>query len=352
MFALAMRPLAHRYFVFRWDASDSVQTLYLWAQPAFFLRFLFSRSREEPGQADHATYSAKGFTTVLLGRQPVCLVPPSGSTGFRLRPFANCWYWPCCRALYAGWVWLFWPNLPALNQMTLPICLAFALAMAARFFLRVFLATTRPARLCQWPMPVLVCLGINGAHALLSVSPCFAGLPGTDCPALHYTLACIYWLRSGRAGGSWYCASWGFYPSAPRRREPILGPAGRRHLLVWPQPGGEPAAGNPADLMVCQRVKLDYSSRLNAEFAARAEQSRAIEQEQAQAQQLAQAVEEKTAALQAALCEVSKLNMELSNKPSPTALPACFNRRHFDHHLLDSEVRRAARSTGRSVWCS
>lgn len=348
MLPFAMRPLAHRYFVFPLDASDSVQTLYLWVQTSGLLQVPIQQvTREELAQADQRYLLSQGlyygfFLAASLFALFLCLAHRDSAYGlFSLLVLA----YAAVEALYSGLGFGYlWPNLPALNQMTLPICLAFALAMAARFSLRVFRLQPGQRGYASGQCLFWCALVLMALTPLLSVS--LALLACLVLIALHCTLHTglgIYWLRSGRAGGGWYCASWGIF---------TLGTLAAASQYWGLLADGTSLFGlNQAasllqvillTFMVCQRVKLDYSSRLNAEFAARAEQSRAIEQEQAQAQQLAQAVEEKTAALQAALCEVSKLNMELSKQTITDSLTGLFNRRHFDH-LLDSEVRRAAR---------
>lgn len=348
MLPFAMRPLAHRYFVFPLEASSDPQTLYLWVQTSGLLQVPIKRvTREELAEADQRYLLTQGlyygfFLAASLFAFFLCLAHRDSTYGlFSLLVLA----YAGVEALYSGLGFGYlWPNLPALNQMTMPICLAFAVAMAARFALRVFRlkAGQRGYGSGQglfWSALLLMAL-TPLLPVALALKACLV-LVGLHC-ALQTGLG-LYWLRAQQPGGGWYCASWAIFS---------LGTLAAA-LNYW----GLLADGTSAfglnqaasllqvillTFMVCQRVKNDYSTRLSAEFEARAEQTRAIEQEQAQAQQLAKAVEEKTAALQAALCEVSKLNMELSKQTITDSLTGLFNRRHFDH-LLDSEVRRAAR---------
>lgn len=348
MLPFSMRPLAHRYFVFPLDASASEETLYLWVQTSGLLQVpLKIVSREELAQGDQLYLLTQGlyygfFLAASLFALFLYLAHRDTTYGlFSLLVLA----YAGIEALYSGLGFGYlWPNWPALNQMTLPICLAFAVAMAARFSLRVFRLQVgqRGYRLGQslfWSALLLMALTPLLPMAL-ALQACLLLI------ALHCGLQTglgVYWLSTKRAGGGWYFAAWAIFS---------LGTLSAS-LNYWGllADGTSMFGLNQAasllqvillTFMVCYRVKIDYSSRLSAEFAARAEQTRAIEQEQAQAQQLAQAVEEKTAALQAALCEVSKLNMELSKQTITDSLTGLFNRRHFDH-LLDSEVRRAAR---------
>ncbi|HMY40315.1 MAG TPA: diguanylate cyclase, partial [Marinagarivorans sp.] len=348
MLPFAMRPLAHRYFVFPIAASSDPQTLYLWVQTSGLLQVpLKLVSREELAQGDQLYLLTQGlyygfFLAASLFAFFLCLAHRDTTYGlFSLLVLA----YAGVEALYSGLGYGYlWPNLPALNQMTMPICLSFAVAMAARFSLRVF-------RLQAGQRGYGAGQGLFwGALLLMALTPLLPVARALQACLLLIGLHCclqtglgLYWLRRKQAGGGWYCASWAIFS---------LGTLAAA-LNYWGllADGTSMFGLNQAasllqvvllTFMVCYRVKIDYSNRLSAEFAARAEQSRAIEQEQAQAQQLAKAVEEKTAALQAALCEVSKLNMELSKQTITDSLTGLFNRRHFDH-LLDSEVRRAAR---------
>jgi diguanylate cyclase len=348
MVPFAMRPLSHRFFVFPLTPVSGPQTLYLWVQTSGLLQVPVKLvSREELAQGDQLYLLTQGlyygfFLAASLFAFFLFLAHRDTTYGlFSLLVLA----YAGVEALYSGLGFGYlWPNLPALNQMAMPICLSFAVAMAARFSLRVFRLSAgqygyAPGQGLFWGALLLMAL-TPLLPVALALKACL-GLIGLHC-ALQTALG-VYWLRLKQAGGGWYCASWAIFSFG------TLAAA----LNYWGllADGTSTFGLNQAasllqvillTFMVCQRVKNDYSTRLSAEFAARAEQTRAIEQEQAQAQQLAKAVEEKTAALQAALCEVSKLNMELSKQTITDSLTGLFNRRHFDH-LLESEVRRAAR---------
>ncbi len=348
MLPFSLRPLAHRYFVFPLAASSSPQTLYLWVQTSGLLHAPMKLvSREELAQGDQRYLLTQGlyygfFLAASLFAFFLCLAHRDTTYGlFSLLVLA----YAGVEALYSGLGFCYlWPNLPALNQMAMPICLAFAVAMAARFSLRVF-------RLAPGQRGYALGQGLFwSALMLMALTPLLPVARALQACLLLIALHCIlqtglgvYWLRQKRSGGGWYSASWAIFS---------LGTFAAS-LNYWGllADGTSMFGLNQAasllqvvllTFMISHRVKMDYSNRLSAEFEARAEQTRAIEQEQAQAQLLAKAVEEKTAALQAALCEVSKLNMELSKQTITDSLTGLFNRRHFDH-LLASEVRRAAR---------
>ena len=176
--------------------------------------------------------------------------------------------------------------------MTLPICLAFALAMAARFSLRVFRLQPGQRGYASGQCLFWCALVLMALTPLLSVS--LALLACLVLIALHCTLHTglgIYWLRSGRPAAAGTAPAGDFTLGTLAAASQYWGLLADGTSLFGLNQAASLLQVILLTFMVCQRVKLDYSSRLNAEFAARAEQSRAIEQEQAQAQQLAQAVE-------------------------------------------------------------
>ncbi|RYD96394.1 MAG: diguanylate cyclase, partial [Sphingobacteriales bacterium] len=349
MLPFAMRPLAHRDFVFPVSASSSTQTLYLWVQTNGVLQVpLQLLSREELAQSDHRYLLMQGlFYGFFLAAGIFALFlwlthcdSTYGLFGLLVLAYA------AVEGLYSGLLFAYaWPQLPAFNQMAMPIFLAFAVALAARFALRVFrlMPGERGYYICQ--ALLWAALGFMALSPLLPFAVALKAsliLVGVHC----FTQAMLgaAWVRARRAGSGWYCAAWAIFLAG------TLGAVLNCWGLVLVEGTATYSISQLASLlqiilltfMVCSRVKLDFSRQLEQEFNVRSEQRKAIEHEHAQAQMLAQAVEEKTAALQAALCEVSKLNMELSKQTITDSLTGLFNRRHFDH-LLETEVRRAAR---------
>ncbi|HEY6530275.1 MAG TPA: diguanylate cyclase [Cellvibrionaceae bacterium] len=349
MLPFAMRPLAHRNFVFPVAASTSPQILYLWVQTNGVLQVpLQLVSREELAQSDHRYLLMQGifygfFLAAGIFALFLWLTHRDSTYGlFGLLVLA----YAAVEGLYSGLLFAYaWPQFPALNQMAMPIFLASAVALAARFALRVFRLTPAERGFYICHSLLWTALGFMALSPLLPFATALKAsllLIGVHCVS-QVVLGAI-WVRAQRAGSGRYCAAWVIF---------LAGTLGAM-LNCW----GVPLASGTATyslsqlasllqialltFMVCNRVKLDYSQRLEQEFSVRSEQRKAIEHEHAQAQKLAQAVEEKTAALQAALCEVSKLNMELSKQTITDSLTGLFNRRHFDH-LLETEVRRAAR---------
>jgi diguanylate cyclase len=344
----SMRPVAHRNFVFPIEASAEPQTLYLWVDTRGLLQVpLHLLSPEALAQSDQHYLLIQGlYYGFFLAASIFALFlwathrdSTYGLFGVLMLGYA------VVEGLYSGLVFAYlWPSLPAFNALAMPVSLALAIALAARFAQRCF-------RITPGQRGYYACQGVFWcALMLLAASPLLplavalqAGLVLLVLHSVIHSGLGVYWMLCGRSGSGLYFAAWVSF---------LVGTLAMLLYSWGALPDSTSAYGlnQGASLvqvvlltfMVCSRVKRDYTVRLADEFAARTQQEKAIEQEQAQAQRLAQAVNEKTAALQAALNEVSKLNLELSKETITDSLTGLFNRRHFDH-ILDSEVRRAAR---------
>jgi two-component system, sensor histidine kinase LadS len=347
-YPFAQRPMAHRNFVFDVQLSPGRHQVYLWVQTsgALLLPLHLHTAPSLLAEDNHFLLGQGLFYGFLFaaGVFSIFLLINNRDATYALFGLLVLGY-AAVGGCYSGLMYAYvWPQYSALNQLALPILMAFSLACACRFSRRFFRLT--PAHpefawltagfwasllfmaLCPLLPFALAVQLVLGLVVLTSVGLCLLGL--------------LLW-RQGVRGSRSFALAWGLF---------LIGMC----LLSLENAGWVYADSrgywvaqlfSAVQLVVLSylnsaRLSHDFSERLAREFAARAAQAKAIEEEQAHAQALEWAVAEKTAALHEALCEVSKLNMELSRQTITDSLTGLYNRRHFDK-TLEIEVRRAAR---------
>lgn len=343
----AQRPILHRNFLAPIAASSSEQTLYLWVQTEGVLQ-LPLQLLTPAAQAHQDEWILFGHGSLAGFFLAIALFAAFLWATHRQWVYALFGLlmlsYMAVAIVFSGLAFAYlWPQFPAINNFALLACLSFATALAARFACSLFALHSSPAYYLYQLMAVCA-LGIIAARVFLPFGVCLqASMALIGAFTLLQMALSLSWLRQDKPCAAVYFAAWllfaGGFLGVGLAGWGVLDDLTRAFWFSLVACVGQALL---LTFLVCNKVKHTSTARLAAQFAATAQQPQIRAQEQVQAMQLALAVQEKTAALQAALAEVNKLNMELSKQTITDSLTGLFNRRHFDH-LLDTEVRRAAR---------